>query len=134
MTDIRYTTMGFTAATSDPVMCCILFQSDSSRGIPVNWIAGIDVTKIDSSIDPDDNKQTIIKNVIEAGAVSGGPTCQFNNIVVPCFIQYSPHGGITPTILTNCLRKMDLLNLFLQMERNRFFFLTVTIHALIYSF
>jgi hypothetical protein len=48
----------------------------------------------------------------ETGAVSGGPTCTFNNVTVPCFVQYSPHGGITPKIFTNCLRRMDQLHLF----------------------
>jgi hypothetical protein len=32
--DIRYTTMGFTAADGQLVMCCIIFTSDSKKGIP----------------------------------------------------------------------------------------------------
>jgi hypothetical protein len=42
---------------------------------------------------------------------------------VPCLIQYSPHGGITPTILTNCLRRMDELNLFPRVDNKKPFLL-----------
>jgi hypothetical protein len=113
-TDLRYTTMGFTAATGEPVMCCVIFCSDSTKGIPSSWVTGIDITKIDSTFTvPDDINDAIgILGETGAGVAGGGPRCMFRNKSVPCLIQYSPHGGVTPAILTNCLKQMDQLNLF----------------------
>jgi hypothetical protein len=46
--DLRYTTMGFTAAAGEPVMCVVIFTSDSKKGIPTSWLTGIDIRKIES--------------------------------------------------------------------------------------
>jgi hypothetical protein len=110
--DLRYTTMGFTAATGQPVMCVIIFSSESTKGIPGNWITGFDITKIDSEFNIPEDEEDLVQNVREAEVVSGGPSCTFRNKNVPCYVSYSPHGGITPTILTNCLETMDKLDLF----------------------
>jgi hypothetical protein len=59
-----------------------------------------------------EDKKELFRNIKDTGAVSGGLSCMYKNTIVPCLVQYSGHGGITPTILTNCLRKMDLLQLF----------------------
>jgi hypothetical protein len=115
-TDLRYTTMGFTAATGEPIMCCIIFSSESTKGIPINWVTGIDLTKIDADFEIREDEEGLMDNVRNSGAVCGGPSCFFKNKHVPCFIQYSGHGGITPTILTNCLRKMDFLELFPRVD------------------
>jgi hypothetical protein len=87
-TDLRYTTMGFTAGTGEPVMCCIIFTSDSKRGIPSNWVTGIDITKIDATFSlPEDNNDAMEK-LGEIGSVAGGgPRCVFRNKNVPCLIQ-----------------------------------------------
>jgi hypothetical protein len=63
------------AVTGKPVMCCIIFTSESSKEIPVNWITGIDLTKIDATFEVDQDKEETIKMVRLTGAVSGGPTC-----------------------------------------------------------
>jgi hypothetical protein len=85
-TNIRYTTMGFTAATGEPVMCCIIMQSEITKGIPVNWITGNDITKIDATFQINEDNEEMIKNVRECSVVSGGPTCIFRNTNVPCFV------------------------------------------------
>jgi hypothetical protein len=111
--DLRYTTMGFTAGNGQPVMCCVIMTSDSNKGIPNSWFTGIDITKIDKNFElTDDNNEMINTLKCAGGVAGGGPRCSFRNKEVPCFVQYSPHGGITPTILTNCLKQMDALNLF----------------------
>jgi hypothetical protein len=111
--DLRYTTMGFTAGNGELIMCCIIMSSDSNKGIRNSWVTGIDITKIDSNFElTNDNNQMIESLKGENGVAGGGPRCFFRNTEVTCFVQYSPHGGITPTILTNCLRQMDALNLF----------------------
>jgi hypothetical protein len=104
--------MGFTAAIGEPVMCCIVMTSDSKKGVPSTWYTGIDITKINSNFVLPEDEEEMMVNLRQAGMVSGGPSCLFKNINVPCLVQFSPHGGLTPEILTNCLRKMDLLGLF----------------------
>jgi hypothetical protein len=82
------------------------------------WLTGIDITKIDRNFpvpkeDNNDDNGEFIDAIKKVGPVAGGgPRCHFHGIDVPCFVQNSPHGGITPTILTNCLRRMDELKLF----------------------
>jgi hypothetical protein len=110
--DLRHTTIGFTAATGEPVMCCVIFTSKSKSGIPMNWHTGINITKVDSLFVMPESEGEMINTLTQTGAVSDGPTCKFNEIEVPCLIQYSAHGGVTPTILRNCFHQMDLLNLF----------------------
>jgi hypothetical protein len=44
--DLHYTVMGFTAATGEPVMCCVIFQSNNEESIPSSWVSGIDITKL----------------------------------------------------------------------------------------
>jgi hypothetical protein len=84
-----------------------------NKGIPNSWLSGIDITKIDKNFElTDDNNELIDTLKGEGGVAGGGPCCFFRNKEVPCFVQYSPHGGITPTILTSCLKQMDALNLF----------------------
>jgi hypothetical protein len=103
--DLRYTTMGFTSANGEPVMCCIILTSDSQKGIPTSWLTGFDITKIDSLFVVPKNERELIEKIKEIGSVAGGgPRCNFRNVEVPCFIQYSGHGGITAEILTNCLK------------------------------
>jgi hypothetical protein len=95
-------------------MCCIVFQIESTREVTVKCITGINVTKINTTFEIVNNEQIMIQNMRDIGAVSGGPTCVFNNIHIPCLVQYLPHGGRTPTFLKNDLCKMDLLHLFPQ--------------------
>ena len=45
-TDIHYTVMGFTAATGEPVLCVVIFQSENEESIPRQWVSGIDITKL----------------------------------------------------------------------------------------
>ena len=45
-----------------------------------------------------------------------GPECVFRGKNVPCLVQWSKSGGVNATILTNCLRHMDELNLFQRNE------------------
>jgi hypothetical protein len=54
---------------------------------------------------------------------NGGPTYKFRGVDVPCLVQHSPHGGITPLILTTCLCPVDKLNLFPRASTNQPFVL-----------
>jgi hypothetical protein len=126
--DLRYTTMGFTSGDGKPIMCCIIFSSESQRGIPKNWITGIDITKISIDFVIPDNDIDLISSIKDVGSIAGGgPRCRFRDVDVPCMVQYSSHGGITGKLLTNCLRKMDELKLFPRVD-NKLPFLLVDGH------
>jgi hypothetical protein len=108
--DIHYTSLGFTAATGEPVMCCIIFPSNNEESIPYNWVSGIDVQ---AGMNHNHDDVEYIKDNSGTGKhFPGGPVCDFKGKKVPCFIASSPHGGITSAILTDMLRTMDKLELF----------------------
>jgi hypothetical protein len=118
--DLRYTTMGFTAATGVPVMCIDILTSNSQKGIQT----GIDITQIDNDFENPENIDELVDNLRGKGKVAGGgPRCNFRGIDVPCLVQYSLHGGITPTILINCLKLMDDLKLFPRVDNKKPFVL-----------
>jgi hypothetical protein len=84
--NLRYTTMGFTTATGEPDMCCIIFTSKIIKGIPINWVTGMDLTKIDAEFKINGNEEQLMDDVRNSGAVCGGPTCVFQNKDKPCSI------------------------------------------------
>jgi hypothetical protein len=110
-TDIRYTTLGFTAASGEPVLCVLIFTSENEKGIPSSWISGLDITKITNELEVlDDN--AFMETIGREGQVAcGGPVCTFRGKTVQTLVQSSPHGGITGPILTNCLKYIDDLEL-----------------------
>jgi hypothetical protein len=114
--------MGFTASTGQPVMCVIIFSSESTKGIPGKWITRFDTTKINSAFNIPEDKEDLVQNVRESEeVVLGGTTYTFQNKILPCFVSYSPNGGITPTILSNCLETMDQLDFFPRTNGNNQF-------------
>ena len=116
--------MGFTAGNGEPVMCCVIMTSESKKGIPTCWVTGIDIMKIDETFVYTDDETEMVERIKKNGSVAGGgPKCKFRGVDVPCFIQYSPHGGINASILTNCLRRIDELNLFPRAENKKPFLL-----------
>jgi hypothetical protein len=87
-------------------------------------VTGIDITKIDSTFSLRENQEEAMGKLGETGSVAGGgPRCIFRGKNVPCLVQYSAHGGVTPTILTNCLRKIDSLDLFPRVDGKKPFLL-----------
>ena len=112
VTDLRYTTMGFTCATGEPILCVVIFQSENKDGIPKAWVTGLDIMKIKQDMGDLDDDQFMQTISTEGSPAGGGPVCIFRGKHVPCLLQYSPHGGITGPILTNCLKYMDELQIF----------------------
>jgi hypothetical protein len=50
----------------------------------------------------------------------GGPSCTYNEIEVPCLVEFTESGGITPEILTKIFRTIDALKLFENDRKNGF--------------
>ena len=100
--------MGFTAATGEPVLCVVIFQSENQESIPFHWATGIDVSKLYTTFHNEkDGVRFLNSSQGKGNVLPFGPECIFRGKRVPCLIQWSKHGGVTATILTNCLRHMD---------------------------
>jgi hypothetical protein len=111
VTDLRFTTLGFTSGTGEPVMCAVIFKSEKDISkIPINWKTGIDITK--QLFDGKDSYDVIRNNSQPGGAMCGGPVCTFKGIQVPCFMGTSPNASITGELLTEMLAFMDARKLF----------------------
>jgi hypothetical protein len=106
VTDIHFTVMCFTSGMGEPVMCSVIFKSEKKVSeIPLNWKTGIDITKdIKQGTSP---LHTLFLNSVEGGAMQGGPTCCFNQKVVPCFLGTSPNASITTKLLMEMLQFID---------------------------
>jgi hypothetical protein len=116
-TDHRFTMMGFTASTGEPVMCVVIFQGERSD-LPLHVSQGIDIFADinETNNGPRDSSQFLNDNSGKGCLLPGGPECQFRGKTVPCYTTASPHGGITGEILTDLLRFMDSLELFPRTE------------------
>ena len=103
----RFTLIGFTALTGEPVMAVIIIKGTQPR---FDVELGIDIRKtpIGDETDPD----FIDKNTGSGKYFPGGPTCHFRGKDVPSMIRWHESGSITSEILTEALQTMDFYNLF----------------------
>ena len=75
-----------------------------------------------------ESKIDLLQNCGEGKCFPGGPVCTFNNKRIEMLAQWSESGGITPQILTNCLKYMDRLDIFPRRD-GRVPFLLLDAHA-----
>ena len=94
----KFTMIGLTALTGEPVMCILIIEGKLPNG---SIEAGIDftVTPTGSSSDSD----FIIKNSGPGKHFPGGPECYFRNKTVPALVRWHESGSITSTILVEAL-------------------------------
>ena len=97
-TDGRFTLIGLTAASGDPVMCVIIFAADE---LTFEQRMGFDVT-----VGYDDHK-TIEDNVGPNKTFPGAPTCYFKGRTIPPLVCCSPKGSITSVILRTIFERLD---------------------------
>ena len=102
--DSHFPTLGFTAATGEPVMCAQIFSGST---INSHIQCGIDIRTAKGP-----NGDTMEDNFGLGQRYPGGPTCIFRRKLVPCFVCVSEKGGITSELLKQMLQRMDQLNLF----------------------
>lgn len=101
--NLHCTTLGFTAATGEPVICAHIFDA---KEMLLYMQLGIDIRV------PVEASSTIKENCGLGKQCPGGPTCKFHGKYVPCFVCCSPKGGITSDLLTQMLQRMDVIDLF----------------------
>jgi hypothetical protein len=116
LTECHYTTLGFTAATGEPLMCAIIISADRLKDheklgfncCSPNWKDGIE--------NWDDDQ---IGGLLTEENIRGfdkifpcGPTCEFEGKTVPCFVAWTLKGSIMTALLAEMLKKMDDMELF----------------------
>ena len=97
-TDARWTTLGFTARTGEPVMCVIIIKA---KDLSPSEILGIDIF---ATYDED---RSLSENSGATKFFPGGPVCHFRGKDVKCLVFASNGGGINSDILNQCLQHMD---------------------------
>jgi len=103
----RFTMIGLTAFTGEPVMCILIFEGKHPKG---HIEAGIDITV---TPDGDNTKPEFILNNSGAGKYyPGGPECTFKGKKVPAFIRWHESASITTQILVEALTTLDSYQLF----------------------
>ena len=108
----RFTMIGLTAFTGEPVMCILILEGKNPKG---NIEAGIDI-----SVSPvGDNKDSnfILSNSGPGKYFPGGPECLFRGKKVPAFIRWHESASITTRILVEALQTLDSYDLFPRTEK-----------------
>jgi len=103
----KFTMIGLTALTGDPVMCVIIIEGTRPNA---SIEAGIDIT-IQPKGDPND-PDFILKNSGKGCYLPGGPECWYKGKKVPALVRWHESGSITSQILVEILKTLDLYNLF----------------------
>ena len=75
--DGRFTLIGLTAATGDPVMCIMIFSAEE---LMFEQRMGSDIRV------PFDNTKTVRENSGPGKRFPGGPTCMFRGVSVPALV------------------------------------------------
>ena len=115
----RFTVLGLTALTGDPLMCVVIFEGKERNPL---LESGIDVfhplsQQFEGDI-TDSNMDFFESNYGKGKLFPGGPVCDFEGKKVPTMIRYSEKGSITGEILTDILRTLDHFEIFKVYREN----------------
>lgn len=114
----RFTLIGLTALTGEPVMAVIILQGKRPQA---SLEAGIDI-----NVDPIGNatdSDYLQKNSGPNKYFPGGPVCHFNGKTIPPFVRWHESGSITSQILTEALQTLDHFEVFERSESTKPFIL-----------
>jgi len=106
-TNKRFTLIGLTAFTGEPILCIIILQGKQPKA---DIEAGVDilVSPIGDTSDPD-----FFSHKYGPGKyMPGGPVCHFNGKEIPAMIRWHESGSITSEILVDALKTLDDLKVF----------------------
>jgi len=120
--DAHWTTLGFTAGNGEPVLCAIIFASET---LSAEERLGIDIF----ADCPEDSTMYNKENYGPGKYFPGGPRCTFRNIDLPCYVTCSPKGSITSTILADILKFIDDRKVFPRHDNNPTPFLLLDGHG-----
>lgn len=101
----RFTVMGLTAATGDPVMCIVIM---SGHELGVADSLGFD----HQARYPYDSTKSLEENRGKDKALPGLPSCFFRGKEIPGLLACTPKGSMTSEILQQIHKRLDDLNVF----------------------
>jgi len=108
----RFTMIGLTAFTGEPVMCILILEGKNPKG---NIEAGIDISV--SPVGDNQDSNFILSNSGPGKYFPGGPECLFRGKKVPAFIRWHESASITTQILVEALQTLDSYDLFPRTEK-----------------
>lgn len=101
----RFTVLGVTAATGEPLMCIVIM---AAKEVVPREAMGFDHLA-ENPYDPD---KPLKENEGPGKALPGLPTCEFRGKQVPGFLAFSPSGSVTSEILKEAAERLDKLGVF----------------------
>jgi len=101
--DGRFTAIGLTAASGDPVMAIVIFATKE--------LSFIQRMGHDIMVDYD-NTVSVTENSGVGKSFPGGPTCLFRGKEIPALITCSPKGSISSSILRTAFERLDDLGVY----------------------
>ena len=124
--DRKFTVLGLTALTGEPVMCVIIIEG--TRGnhlletrIDMNLIEHIDIDSYKDGSLTIDHTAFLLNNTGPGNLFLGGPTCHFKGKSPTChfkgkkiqsMVRFRESGGINSGILTEILGKLDAISIY----------------------
>ena len=106
-TNKKFTLIGLTAFTGEPVICIIIIQGKQPKP---HVEAGVDI--LVSPIGDSNDSDFFEKNYGPGKYMPGGPVCHFNGKQIPAMIRWQESGSITSEILVDALKTLDELKVF----------------------
>jgi len=105
--DARFTAIGLTAASGDPVMCVIIFAAEE---LTFSQQMGHDIR-----IPFDDNK-SVKENSGKGKTFPGSPKCYFRGKEVEAFVTCTPKGSVTSDILKQVFERLDNMGMYERVD------------------
>jgi hypothetical protein len=105
----RFTLMGLTAASGDPVMCIVIM---AGKELGIAEALGYD----HQAETPYDTTKDLGENCGKGKALPGLPTCNFRGKEIPALLVATPKGSMTSEILKTALKVIDDLGIYERTE------------------
>ena len=116
--DRKFTVIGLTALTGEPVMCVIIIEGSKGNllletGIDMDQIEHIDIESYeDAAASTEYNTDFLLNNSGPGKLFPGGPTCHFKGKEIQSMVRFTESGGINSDILTEILGKLDAIGIY----------------------
>jgi hypothetical protein len=116
--DRKFTVLGLTALTGEPVMCVIIIEGSKGNllletGIDMDQIEHIDIDSYeDAAASTEYNTDFLLNNSGPGKLFPGGPTCHFKGKEIQSMVRFTESGGINSSILTEILAKLDGIGIY----------------------
>jgi hypothetical protein len=114
-TDSHFTTLGFTTATGEPIVCMVIMKGNTGPLEKVGYnCVSPDWGGEDCNYDDEELLEFLVEENMRGlnKVFPCGPTCEYNGNAVPCLVEGMPNGSITSRLLAKAFKHMDRLELF----------------------